>query len=221
MPEAQDENELLEAAVYTKHVPKWEKIVCFQVTALLATMLASNPEMKSFQETKQTQDSSNWCAAITTEFQNMEQMKVWEVLPKNQSLQTEKLWWVYTKKTDGWFRARCVAKGFSQIPGKEFQRKHALVVSETTLHLLLAIKTEFNLSSGQSNIETAFLYGELKEEVWMEIPDGYPKYTKEKHNIIVDPKTQCLELPNAIYGLVQAARQWGKKFKEVLVDTPE
>jgi Reverse transcriptase (RNA-dependent DNA polymerase) len=44
----------------------------------------------------------------------------------------------------------------------------------------------------------------------MAIPNGYPEYMKEKHNIDVYPKTQCLKLTKAIYGLVQAARQWWK-----------
>jgi hypothetical protein len=47
----------------------------------------------------------------------------------------------------------------------------------------------------------------------MAIPDGYPKYMKEKHNVIVNPKTQCLKLTKSIF---QAARQLWKKFKEVL-----
>jgi Reverse transcriptase (RNA-dependent DNA polymerase) len=89
-------------------------------------------------------------------------------------------------------------KGFSQIPGKVFQENHAPVVSDRTLHLLLAIKTEFKLSSVQFDIVTAFLYGELEEELWMAIPNGYPEFKKEKHNKIVDPKTQCLRLIKAI-----------------------
>ena len=176
-------------------------------------MFDSNPELKTFHETKQTQDSANWWAAMTTEFQNMEQKQVWEVLPKTAIPANRKVIgarWVYAKKADGRFRERCVAKGFSQIPGKDFQENHAPVVSDTTLHLLLAIKTAFKLSSGQFDIETAFLYGELEEELLMAIPDGYPEYMKEKHNIVIAPKTQCLKLTKAIYGLVQAARQWWK-----------
>jgi Reverse transcriptase (RNA-dependent DNA polymerase) len=118
---------------------------------------------------------------VKKEFQNTEQKKVLEVLPKtsipaNQNVIRAR--WVYAKKADGQFRVRCVAKGFSQIPGKDFQDNHAQVVSDTTLHLLLAIKTSFKLSSGQFDIETAFLYRELEEELWMVIPDGYPKYMK-------------------------------------------
>jgi hypothetical protein len=54
-------------------------------------MFDSNPEPKSFHETKQIQDSANWWAAMTTEFQNMEQKKVWEVLPKTSIPVNQKL----------------------------------------------------------------------------------------------------------------------------------
>jgi hypothetical protein len=56
-PEEQGENALLEASAYTEHVPKREKVVHFQEISLLATMYDGNPEPKTFQETKQTQDS--------------------------------------------------------------------------------------------------------------------------------------------------------------------
>jgi Reverse transcriptase (RNA-dependent DNA polymerase) len=138
-------------------------------------MFDNNPEPKSYNETKQTQDFANWWAAMKTEFQYMEQKRVWEVLPKTSIAANRKVIgarWVYTKKADGRFRARCIAKRFSQIPGNDFQENHAPVVSDTTLHLLLAIKTAFKLSSGQFDIKTAFLYGELEEELWMAISDG-------------------------------------------------
>ncbi len=48
--------------------------------------------------------------------------------------------WVYALKDDGRFRARTVAKGFSQIPGKDFQENHAPVVNDTTFHLSLDLK---------------------------------------------------------------------------------
>jgi hypothetical protein len=59
MPEEQDGNDVLEAAICTNHVPKQEKIAHFQETTLLATNYDSNPEPKSFHKTKQTQDYTN------------------------------------------------------------------------------------------------------------------------------------------------------------------
>jgi hypothetical protein len=46
--------------------------------------------------------------------------------------------------------------------------------------------------------------------------DGYVRYMKEVHNKFIDPTTHALLLKKGIYGIVQAARQWWKKFKEVM-----
>jgi hypothetical protein len=84
------------------------------------------------------------------------------------------------RKDDGRYWAICVAKGFGQIPGKDFQVNHAPLVSDTTLHLLMVIKTMLKLEAGKFDIETAFLYGKLEEDLWMAIPEGYERYVKEK-----------------------------------------
>jgi hypothetical protein len=114
--------------------------------------------------------------------------------------------WVFDCKDDGLYKARCVAKVFRQIPKKN-QENHAPVIADTTLHLLMEINPLFKLEEGQFDIETAFLYGKLEEDLWMDIPDGYPKHFQEKHGKQLDNHTHCLKLTKAIYGLVQAARQ--------------
>ena len=53
------------------------------------------------------------------------------------------------------------------------------------------------------DIETAFLYENLDEGIYLKIPDGYEKYTSKKIN-----KNDCLILDQAIYGFVQDARQF-------------
>jgi Reverse transcriptase (RNA-dependent DNA polymerase) len=119
-------------------------------------------------------------------------------------------------KDDGCSRARTVAKGFNQIPGQDFKENHAPGVNDTTFHLILVLKILFGLEAGQFDIETAFLYGNLEEELWMAFPQGYDEFLKEKHNKIIDSSKHCLQLLKALYGLVQAASQWWKKFKEVM-----
>jgi hypothetical protein len=74
------------------------------------------------------------------------------------------------------------------------------------------------LHTGQFDIETVFLYSDLDEENYIRIPDGYVRYMKEVNNRIIDPTTHAILLKKAFYGLVQAARQWWKKFKEAMAE---
>ena len=186
---------------------------------LLANIHDGSPEPKTYYEAKQSKDWFKWWEAMKTEFKNMEEKEVWDIcerkkLPTGRQVIGNR--WVYALKDDGRYRARTVAKGFSQIPGKDFQGNFAPVINDTTFHLVLVLKTLLKLEAGQFDIETAFLYGELEEELWMQLPDGYSEYVKEKTGKIINTTTHCLKLKKAIYGLVQAARQWWKKFKEVM-----
>jgi hypothetical protein len=174
---------------------------------------------KTYYEAKKHINWKDWWEAMCTEFENMESKHVWEIVERSKIPINRKVIgnrWVFARKDDGRFRARTVAKGFSQIPGQDFQENHAPVVSDTTFHLILGLKILFKLDAGQFDIETAFLYGELEEELWMEFPQGYQDFLKDKHKKDVDASMNCLHLKKAIYGLVQAARQWWKKFKEVM-----
>jgi Reverse transcriptase (RNA-dependent DNA polymerase) len=73
--------------------------------------------------------------------------------------------WVYSLKDDGRYRAQTVAKGFSQIPGQVLQEKFSPFVNDATFHLVLVLKILFHLDAGKFDIETAFLYGDLDEEI--------------------------------------------------------
>ncbi len=123
--------------------------------------------------------------------------------------------WVCAIKDNGIYRARTVAKGFSQVPGKDHQENHAPVVHDTTFHLTLNLKIMFKLKKHQFDVETAFLYGDLDELLYMEFPEGYEEYLL-LHGLRYSASEYCLLLLKALYGLVQAARQWWKKMTEVM-----
>jgi Reverse transcriptase (RNA-dependent DNA polymerase) len=72
------------------------------------------------------------------------------------------------------------------------------------------------LRTGQFDIETAFLYSDLAEKIYIWIPECYVRYMLEVNNKNIDPSTHVLLLKKAIYGLVQASRQWLKNFNEAM-----
>ena len=100
--------------------------------------------------------------------------------------------------------ARLVAKGYSQIRGVDFTDNYSSVVNDVTFRVVVArIK---NMKGKVVDIDNAFLNGDLEHEIYMKIPEGYDEVINPR----VD-KEDCLILQKAIYGLVQAARQFWKK----------
>jgi hypothetical protein len=177
-----------------------------------------DPFPKNYKDAMSRKDKISWQDAMWTEFHNIETKEVWQFIRKRDIPQGRKLIgnrWVYTIKDDGRYRARTVAKGYSQIPGKDFQENHAPVVHDTSFHLTLVQKIIYKLNSRQFDIETAFLYGDLEEEIYMEFPDGYEDYLHDQ-GCNFSSTEYCVILKKALYGLVQAARQWWKKITETL-----
>jgi Reverse transcriptase (RNA-dependent DNA polymerase) len=82
---------------------------------------------------------------------------------------------VYTEKDDGTYQSRTVAQGFSQVPGKDFNDSHVPVMTDLAFILALIIKVLMKLRTGQFHLETAFLYSDLDEEIYIRLPDRYVK----------------------------------------------
>lgn len=178
-----------------------------------------DPFPKNYRETLSRKDKAQWQKAMWTEFDNIESKRVWQFMRKRDlpfGRKTIGNRWVYIIKDDGRYRARTVAKGYSQIPGKDFHENHAPVVHDTSFHLTLVQKMMYKLNSRQFDIETAFLYGDLEEEIYMEFPDGYEEYLANEKGCNFTSSEYCVILKKALYGLVQAARQWWKKITETL-----
>ncbi len=114
-------------------------------------------------------------------------------------------------KRNGVFRARLVACGYSQIPGVDFSKNYSPVVNDITFRLLLLLIIKMGLSAKIVDVETAFLYGELEEEIYMDCPPGM---TETGVDSVGDD--DALLLQRCIYGLVQSARQYHKKIVEIL-----
>ena len=125
---------------------------------------------------------------------------VWKRLNKNDLPNGQKLignkWVFKKKKKNGVYRAKLVALGYSQVPGVDFTNNYAPVVNNMTMHMMVVLMRLNGQKGKIINVETAFLYGDLKEEIYMTIPRGFGEY-KEK-----DLKDKCVLLKKSIYGLI-------------------
>jgi hypothetical protein len=159
-----------------------------------------------------------WRAAIRLEFRQMLKNGVWRgkkflnTLPSNRKGIGSK--WVFKKKKNGVYRARLVVKGYDQVAGVDYQYNFAPVTSEVTLRILLILWAIEDYYAEVADVQTAFLYGDLEEELFIKIPPGYEEFLQEETGEHVDGKYMKLE--KSTYGLVQAARSWWKKFTSIL-----
>ncbi|CAL5331695.1 unnamed protein product [Camellia sinensis] len=106
------------------------------------------------------------------------------------------------------YKARLVVKGFGQKKGIDFDEIFSPVVKMTSIRVVLGLVASLNLELEQMDVKTAFLHGDLKEEIYMEQPEGFE--VKGKENLV------C-RLKKSLYGLKQAPRQWYKKFDSFMV----
>ncbi len=112
------------------------------------------------------------------------------------------------KKDSGIYRSRTVAKGFSHVPSVDFTQNFAPVVNDVSFRIVLTYKVMHRLDSSQFDVDTAFLYGELEEEIYMELNECYVEYIEQMGITGINYEEYCVCLLKAIYELIQAARQW-------------
>ena len=171
-------------------------------------MLTDVGEPSCYKETMLASDHAKWECAMQSELDNIYKNGTWDLLPLPKNRKALPCKWVYkykytSDKTSPQYKARLVAKGFKQEHGVEFDEIFSPVVKITTLRKLLALAANQDLELVQMDVKTAFLHGELNEEIYMEQPEGYEVSGKE-HLV-------C-KLKKSLYGLKQSPRLWYQKF---------
>ncbi|KAG8482771.1 hypothetical protein CXB51_024179 [Gossypium anomalum] len=101
------------------------------------------------------------------------------------------------------YKAGLVAKGYSQIPGVDFTDVFSPIVKHSSIRALLGIVAMHDLELEQLDVKTAFLHGELEEDIYRQQPEGFTVSEKEDY--------VCL-LKKSLYGLKQSPRQWYNRF---------
>ena len=149
-----------------------------QETCLISAVTSGPTEPKTFQEAWHypiENERERWRIAIRKEIRSMIERGVWrktdrKKIPNNRRLIGNK--WVFKIKRDGTYRARLVALGYSQIPGVDYTDNFAPVAHDVSFRIALARMMLEKLDSLVMDVETAFLYGDIEEEIFMKSPIG-------------------------------------------------
>lgn len=165
-------------------------------------------EPKNYQEAVESKDSERWIAAMDDELRSIDENETWELtdLPVGRKAVGSK--WVFKIKIgekERRFKARCVAQGFSQKFGVDYNEVFAPVAKGVTFRTLMAVAGVRRLSVRHYDIKTAFLNGRLNEEIYLKQPPGFEK------------NEQVYRLKKSLYGLKQAAHVWNETLNASLV----
>ena len=152
-------------------------------------------------------EDTTWHAVMQQEMDTVERNRTWELANLPTSHRAITLKWVYKLKKD---EARAVikhkpclvARGFVQQEGVDFDDAFAPVARMESVRLLLALAAQEGWRVHHMDVKSAFLNGDLKEEVYVHQPAGF---------IIPGKEDKVLRLRKALYGLRQAPRAWNIK----------
>ncbi|KAD7117956.1 hypothetical protein E3N88_05224 [Mikania micrantha] len=155
-----------------------------------------------------------WKEAIKNEIDSILQNHTWELVDLPPGCKPLGYRWIFKRKmkADGFidkYKARLVIKGFRQKEGLDYFDTYSPVTRITSIRLVLAIAALRNLEVHQMDVKTAFLNGDLEEEIYMEQPEGFSAPGQEG---------KICKLVKSLYGLKQAPKQWHQKFDQVMLN---
>lgn len=147
---------------------------------------------------------SIWREAMKSEIDSIEKNQTWELTTLPEGFKAIGVKWVYKTKLneDGKvekYKARLVVKGYAQSYGVDYTEVFAPVARLYTIRTILALAAQSNWEVFQLDVKSAFLHGELEEDVYVKQPEGYIKKGEEE---------KVYKLKKALYGLKQAPRAW-------------
>lgn len=174
------------------------------VTAGVSLLEEQTPQ--TFRAAMASPDASEWRAAMDKEIKSCEDLKVWNLVPRSKlppGVNAFPPKWVYKTKTDEagniiQRKGRVTLKGFLQKAGKDYFEVFARTGSYKTKRVGLSLTAKWDHELHQMDVPTAFLWADVEEDIFMEIPEGY---REGKEGFV------C-HLKKSLYGLKQAPRNW-------------
>jgi len=138
------------------------------------------------------------------EYQSIMKNDVWEIVPrpKGKSVVTSK--WIYKIKHVAYdninkYKARFVARGFSQTEGNDYDETFFLVSKYTSIGSIISLASVMGWNLHQMDVKTTFLNGVIENEVYIKQSEGFVVHGKKSH---------VCRLKKSLYGLKQASRAW-------------
>ena len=169
-----------------------------------AMMEAEGLDPRTLEEAKAQSDWPMWKEAMEKELEVLCKANTWTVVERPPSKNIVGCKWVFQIKKNALgqiekYKARLVARGFTQVYGVDYMEMFAPVAKLSSLHTILAIAARNDWPIEVFNFNSAFLNGQLDEEIFMQLPPGFED---------TNSSTLVARVSKAIYSLKQAGCTW-------------
>ena len=206
VPNARSLNTSLACVEKGQICPTWENEMSPPYSDY-ATLMTNIDEPQTLREALTRADSSQWEQAAQLEYESIIKNDTWTLVDLPPGRRAIGCKWVFKVKYDALgnierYKARLVAKGYSQTEGIDFNETFAPVAKFNSIRVLLALAAQQDFEVHQMDVKTAFLNGDLEEEIYMQQPEGF---------ISIGQEGKVCKLKRSLYGLKQAGRSWYHK----------
>lgn len=190
---------------YNTNEFEYEDPVAYMVTtqAKKKKKKGDDPDYPMYHQAMRSADHDKWREAMDKEISILEKIKTWRTMLRSEVPKNRKVlpgtWALRVKRTpDGEvlkYKARFCVRGDKQVYGEDYFESYAPVVQWSTVRLMLIMSIVHGMSTRQVDYQNAFAQATLKEDVYIEVPQGYGD--EEGRDIV-------LKLNKSLYGLTQA-----------------
>ena len=134
-------------------------------------------------------------------------MCIWKLVDRLSDRKTIKCRWTYVLKSNGYYKAGLVAKGYTQVQGIDYEETFSPVARYESIRYLLAHAALQDWEIKAMDVKLAYLHGVLDEEIYMEQPEGFVAQGNED---------KVCRLVHSLYRLKQVGRVWNRTFAHTI-----
>ena len=169
-----------------------------------------------YKQAMRSADSSSWEDAMNDEMNSLKENNTFTLTPLPKGRKAVGGRWVYAIKEDAngakTYKARYVAKGYSQVEGIDYQETYAPTASFTSVRTLMQLAAQHGLILHQMDVKTAYLNAPIDCEVYVDQAEGFEVPANQAESRLV------YKLNKSLYGLKQSGRNWNSMLHGYLID---
>jgi hypothetical protein len=180
----------------------------------VAEEIEGNTEPFNYSEAIHSTNCNNWVTSMHDEMESLEKNGTWDLVKLPKEKKPIRCKWIFKRKEgispsdEVRYKARFVAKGYSQIPGIDYNDVFSPIVKHSSIRTLFSIVAMHDYELGWLDVKIAFLHGKLEEDIYMDQPEGF---------VVPGKEDLVCRLKKSHYGLIQSPRQWYKRFDAFMI----